>query len=846
MSNETPPNPVDAPPSQARQPLSRDGGPAAARAGVPAAAGPTNRSNPLTAPAAALVAGIVAARYVEFGVGELLAAIAALAAIAVFAGLAGAPRRARRPAYLLALAAAGALAGTTRRPEPAPQLDAGSREVVIAAGCVVEPPAFSDGREQFVLALEPGANVRVSLYGDQLPPLRYGQNVELEARIRSTHNYGNPGAFDYVRYLARQNIYWTASGRAGSVRVLKGQCGSRLESALYALRSAVLDRIDRLYAGRRWESAMMKGLLVGQRAEIERTWIEDFRRTGTYHALVISGLHVTVVIGIFLFLLRLASCPAWLSLILTPAAAWLYALLCGGSAPVARAAAACTLFAVGRFFFRKTRLLNLLAAVAIAFLIADPEQLFDASFQLSFLSVAVLGALAVPLIERTSQPYARALRHITEVELDLHLAPREAHFRVELRLLAETLRLLSRIPARVWLFAMQAVLRAAIYAFDLAAVSAVMQFGLALPMALYFHRVSITGVTANVIIVPLTSLVVPLGFGAVLTGWQWLANAAAALLGAARAAAAWHAQWESAWRVPDPPLWLAAALAAALVLFAAWRKPPLLAAAAALLALMVWHPFAPRVAAHELELTAIDVGQGESLFLALPDGKLMLVDAGGIAAYGRSRKPALDIGEDVVSPYLWSRSIRRLDAVAVTHNHEDHTGGLPAIIANFRPRELWTPGRLKTGQKFTYGGAGFDVLAAPEGEAKENNDSLVLRVTYGNTSFLLTGDIGRQVERALAGGEAPLRADVLKVAHHGSRTSTTPEFLARVHPEVALISAGFENQFGNPHRDVIERLEEAGARVMRTDLWGYITVRSDGRRLWLDSWRWHTRPYIGR
>ena len=286
-------------------------------------------------------------------------------------------------------------------------------------------------------------------------------------------------------------------------------------------------------------------------------------------------------------------------------------------------------------------------------------------------------------------------------------------------------------------------------------------------------------------------------------------------------------------------------------------------ALAALLVLMIWHPFAPRVHRGELEMTAIDVGQGDSIFLALPDGKLMLVDAGGIASFGKRVRTNLNIGEDVVSPYLWSRSIRRLDVVALSHAHDDHMGGLAAVLENFHVKELWTgatpdspgwnavrrkAGQLKVrivplvqGKPFNYGGARFEVLApAPDyvlAGAPRNNDSLVLRLTYGRRSLMLSGDMEKQIESRLVAASAVEPADVLKVAHHGSKTSTTELFLEAVHPAFAVISAGFENLYGHPHADVIERLKQANIEILRTDQMGAITVRTDGQHVQVEQGR---------
>ena len=396
-----------------------------------------------------------------------------------------------------------------------------------------------------------------------------------------------------------------------------------------------------------------------------------------------------------MFVLRFCFIPETARLLIATLGAWLYALVSGWQPPVVRAAGGFTLFLVGRYFFRRRRVLNLLAAVALMLLIFDPLQLYDTSFQLSFLSVAVIGALAAPILDATSIPFGRGSRDLENIDVDLHLEPRIAQWRVELRLLAETLSLYARVPG-VWLLRIAGVmLRVFFTAVDTVMLSAVIQVGLALPMILYFHRVSLSGLSANVLIVPILNVVIPVGFLAIFTGWHWPAALAAGLLRVSESIAAWHVRWEPLYRMPDPPLWLSVAFCASLVLAclaARIRWPWRMAAIGAVIVtftLLIVHPFAPTARPGQLELTMIDVGQGDSLLVALPDGRLMLVDGGGIPTFGNRRPSRMDIGEDVVSPYLWHRGIRRLDTVAMTHAHADHCGGLPAILENFHPRELW-------------------------------------------------------------------------------------------------------------------------------------------------------------
>jgi competence protein ComEC len=831
--------------------------------------------NPLVAPLLALAAGVVLAHFVRFEIRELLIVVAILVIITVVKGVT-VTSNTKLLLWIcchVTMLASGALLQTLHTRGRSPEIDASSRETVLVSGCVVEPSAFNDGRDQFILELAPRARARVSLAvreGETPPDFAYGQKVELQARLRPVRNFQNPGAFDYAAFSARGNIYWNASVAAGSLVAMQpGRCGTAFARAIFGLRTAALNRIEQLYKNDAYATGMMEATLIGETRKLEKIWTDHFRRTGTFHMLVIDGLHIMVLAAFFLFLLRLCFVPELPALACTAAGAWLYALVSGANAPAVRAAGGFTLYLVARFFYRRGRPLNLLAAVAIVYLICDPGQLFEPGFQLSFLCVAAIAMLAVPVLDATSAPFSHGLRGISEVGRDARMPPPAAQFRIELRLLAETLHYYFRIPQSWLVRGLAFAARLIFYAYEMAVISTAIQVGVALPMAIYFHRISLSGFSANIIVVPLLALVVPIGFVAVFTGWHFPAAIAEWLLVAGEKIANWHLLVEPNWRVADPPLWLCIAFPAALL----WLSYALLKSrrmgwvsatiVTILFALVFWHPFPPAVHARQLELTAIDVGQGDSLLVVFPDSKLMLMDGGGVLSFGKHAKPRMDIGEDVVSPYLWGRSIRKVDIIALSHAHADHAQGLPALIENFHPSELWigatAPAEIWTaieqrarrqkvkivamqsGKAFDFGGTRIEVLSPPSdyvpADAPKNNDSLALRITYGRRSFLLTGDMEKPMEaRALGDGE-PLRADVLKVGHHGSNTSSTGPFLDAVSPIYAVISDGFENSFHHPHPLVLERLRAHRAGILRTDSQGLITIRTDGQRISVETYR---------
>jgi competence protein ComEC len=398
--------------------------------------------------------------------------------------------------------------------------------------------------------------------------------------------------------------------------------------------------------------------------------------------------------------------------------------------------------------------------------------------------------------------------------------------------------------------------------YDVLIVSGLIQLGLALPMAWYFHRATVIGLPANMLAVPLTEVLMPsavlalaMGFIAMSVAKVPAFIAGIALEGITGAVRGLGGLRLADVRLPLPDWWVVVAVLITLLVsmllvrrHAAWSCAGL----ASLLLTTLWIALVPphsRLLTGVTEITAIDVGQGDATLIISPDRHTMLMDAGGMPG---SAKSNFDIGEDVISPYLWYRRIRQLDVVVVTHGHWDHVGGMRNVIANFRPRELWigdnppTPAleflvqdaaragivvrRFSSGDATGWGGLAVRALApakeAPSRPRRPNDDCLALKMTYGNTSVLFEGDSEKSTERELVKQDAA--AGLLKVGHHGSSTSTSPELVAAVHPTLAVISVGRDNTYGHPRWEVLRRLEKSGASVYRTDLDGLVTFTLDG------------------
>jgi competence protein ComEC len=381
-----------------------------------------------------------------------------------------------------------------------------------------------------------------------LPVYTYGKRLHFPAKLRAPRNYGNPGALDLVGYLASQGVRLTGSARARDVEILPGFAGSRIGLWRSNARRSVLNHIQRLWPGE--SGALMQAMLIGGRAFFGRELKTNFQRTGTYHILV-SGINVGILAFAFFWLLRRFPMGEETATVLTILFSWGYAFLADLGPPIVRATITLTIYLLTRLLFRDRNGLNALGIAALGILVVAPRTLFEASFQLTFLSVIAVAGIAMPILQRTLYPYQRALRNIDSPAYDFSLPTRAAQFRSDLRLVRENLAHI--VGLRVSSFVLLRGVGFVLAASELILISAIIEVSLALPMAWHFHRTTTMSLPANVLVIPVATVLMPAAVLAVGLSylWYWLAYVPALVAGYCLAVLTGTIRFIGHWQIAD-------------------------------------------------------------------------------------------------------------------------------------------------------------------------------------------------------------------------------------------------------------------------------------------------------
>ena len=732
----------------------------------------------------------------------------------------------------------------------------------------------------------------------QAADLVRGDKVRGWAVWQPPRNYQNPGSFDRAGLLSRRGIF--VLGRSKSTRLLEkipGGCSSPWTKFAAAAGAHVRRSFSPLAKTDNGQPyAVLASLVIGDYSGLNNSTRETFQNSGTYHVLVVSGLHVAWIAGILLQFLKLLRVPERARYLLAALVILLYTCIVGFQASITRCLWMFLLYLTARMIFRHADAVNILLAAALVLLVAQPGWLYESGFQLSFLSVMAIAMTAVPAMQKYLKPIWSPLSNAGEPErLFLHPGPwhrRGRWLRTHCEVLVEEIAdSLPRFPSRMLLWISRGIGGAGLAITGMILTSVSVQLWLEPLLAHDFNRMSWISPLANLVIVPFSSIVLATGIAATLAaglplvGPAFLSLAgslASLLIHCASHITAFYGAWQrcptpaSAWIVGAILLpfiwsffewgrfWIPCTYIALLLVCVSCNSTPPLEGLLGELRHGLGSPKDPswEKDAAVLSFTFLDVGEGDSTVIRFPDKRTWLLDAGGlrVAPSYEENAYAFDIGEAVVSRYLWHEWIPGIDQLILSHSDQDHAGGVPAVMRNFRVSRLGcsqnrpdavldrilkiagerrVPTNLLHEGKEEQVGAVSVVALHPRpnsGLASSNENSVVLQFSYGRFSALLPGDLERAGEREFLERTPDLRCRLLKVAHHGSRSATSLALLDKTRPQWAVISVGRNNPFGHPSPEVTARLRQRGTHQYLTLDEGAITLETDGTRYVIKSY----------
>lgn len=641
----------------------------------------------------------------------------------------------------------------------------------------------------------------VRLKGYSEKDLYYGDRVRLRCRIEEPQGARNPGAFNYRKYLHSQGVFATATlfQADGVLSIERGEGAGFMGRVVIPLRRYIRNACD-AYVGDK--AYITIGLLLGEKRDLPDDVRLEFRNTGLMHILAVSGLNVAMLILIFFQIFTAFFMPRRPKILLTLALVWLYALLTGMSASVVRATVMGSVILVGMALERKPSIYNSLSVAALALLVVNPLNLYDPGFLLSF--GATFGLV---------YGYPRLQAFMPGLK-EWHFIPKSITESILLSLAAT----LGTIPILAW----------------------------------YFNQIAWISLFANLIVVPITFLILGLGLLIVFTGfWPALADAygtsAYFLTEINGKIVSFFAAIPGGYAECAVPevitivFYMIGIFCLLNVKESAWARKGVVFSVLIFLLVTAWKPL--MAGRPDAQVTFLDVGQGDCIVIELASGHTVLVDGG-------KKDERMDFGERVVYPFLRSKGISRLDLVILTHSDGDHLGGLLYVLERLKTDKVLEPQvpdsselyqkfleiirekgvqyvKAEAGMRFIFSDSvRLDILHPRIGQQPEsqNDASVTARLAVGGQSVLLTGDLETPGEGVVLAGGSDVRSTVLKIGHHGANTSTGEAFLDAVAPEIAVIQVGKWNSYGHPRPETLERLKARGIKVFRTDLTGAVTV----------------------